>query len=149
MTITHTVEIACSPENVFAYLEDVARHPEWQEGLVSTGVVTEGPVRVGSKIAEVRRLGGREQAVTYEITEREPPRIFAFRGLDGPIRPNGRATIEPAGDGSSSRLTLALDLTAHGLMGKALLSLARSHAAKQLPHDQERLKARLEAGKSH
>ena len=64
MTITHTVEIACSPENVFAYLDEVTRHPEWQEGLVSTGVVTEGPLRVGSKIAEVRRLGGREQAVT-------------------------------------------------------------------------------------
>jgi uncharacterized protein YndB with AHSA1/START domain len=145
MTITHTVEIARSPEDVFAYLDDVARHPEWQDGLVSTRVVTEGPLRVGSKIAEVRKLGGREQAVSYEITEREPPRIFAFRGFDGPIRPSGRGTIEPVGDGSSSRLTLSLDLTAHGLMGKALLSLARSQAAKQLPRDQERLKQRLES----
>jgi uncharacterized protein YndB with AHSA1/START domain len=146
MTITHTIEIARSPEDVFAYIDQVARHPEWQDGLVSTRVVTEGPLRVGSKIAEVRKLGGREQRVTYEMTEREPPGIFAFRGLDGPIRPSGRGTIVPVGDGSSSRVTLSLDLTAHGLMGRVLLPLARSQAAKQVPRDQERLKERLESG---
>ena len=113
---------------------------------MSTRVVTEGDLRVGSKIAEVRKLGGREQAVSYEITEHDPPRIFAFRGLDGPIRPSGRGTIEAVGDGSSSRVTLSLDLTAHGLMGKALLPLARSQAAKQVPRDHERLKERLESG---
>lgn len=146
MTITHTIEIARSPEDVFAYIDQVARHPEWQDGLISARVVTEGPLRVGSKIAEVRKLGGREQKVTYEMTEREPPGIFAFRGLDGPIRPSGRGTIVPVGDGSSSRVTLSLDLTAHGLMGRALLPLARSQAAKQVPRDQERLKERLESG---
>jgi uncharacterized protein YndB with AHSA1/START domain len=146
MTITHTIEIARSPEDVFAYIDQVARHPEWQDGLISTRVITEGPLRVGSKVAEVRKLGGREQKVTYEIAEREPPGIFAFRGLDGPIRPSGRGTIVPVGDGSSSRVTLSLDLTAHGLMGRALLPLARSQAAKQVPRDQERLKERLESG---
>ena len=146
MAIRHTIEIARSPEDVFAYIDQVTRHPEWQESLVSARLVTEGPLRVGSKIAEVRKVGPREQAASYEITERDPPRTFAFRGLDGPIRPSGKGLVEPVGDGSSSRVTFELELTGHGLMGKALLGLARSQAAKQVPKDQQRLKEQLESG---
>ena len=146
MTVSHTIEIARSPEDVFAYIDEVTRHPEWQDGLVSARLVTEGPVQVGSKIAEVRKIGGREQAISYEITERDAPRMFAFRGLDGPIRPSGRGLIEPTGDGSSSRVTFELELTGHGLLGKALLPVARGQAAKQVPRDQQRLKEKLEGG---
>jgi hypothetical protein len=83
--------------------------------------------------------------MSYEITEHEPPHAFAFRVLDGPIRPVGRATIEALPDGAGSRVTLDLDLVSHGLMGKALVGVARSQAAKQLPEDQQRLKAKLES----
>ena len=146
MGVSHTIEIARSPEEVFAYIDEVTRHPEWQDGLVSARLVTEGPLRVGSQIAEVRKIGGREQAISYEITERDAPRAFAFRGLDGPIRPSGRGLIEPTGDGSSSRLTFELELTGHGLLGKAILPVARTQAAKQVPRDQQRLKEKLEGG---
>jgi hypothetical protein len=145
-TISGTVEIARSPADVFAYLDEVTRHGEWQDDLVSSRLETEGPVRVGSKVTDVRKLGGREQTISYEITEHDPPRVFAFRGLNGPIRPVGRGTIEPLGDGSSSRVTLELELNAHGLIGKALVGVARSQAAKQLPRDQQKLKERLESG---
>jgi uncharacterized protein YndB with AHSA1/START domain len=145
-TISSSVEIARSPADVFAYIDQVTRHSEWQDDLVSSRLETDGPVRVGSKVTDVRKLGGREQSITYEITEHDPPRVFAFRGLDGPIRPVGRGTIEPLGDGESSRVTLELDLNGHGLMGKALVGVARSQAAKQLPKDQQKLKERLESG---
>jgi hypothetical protein len=56
----------------------------------------------------------------------------------------GRATVEPLGDGSSSRLSLVLDFEGHGL-GKLLLPLARSQSRKQVPKDQQRLKERLES----
>jgi Polyketide cyclase / dehydrase and lipid transport len=36
--ITASVEIARSPEDVFAYIADFPRHPEWQDGLVSVTV---------------------------------------------------------------------------------------------------------------
>jgi uncharacterized protein YndB with AHSA1/START domain len=145
-TISSTVEIARSPADVFAYLDQVTRHSEWQDDVVSSRLETEGPVRVGSKVTDVRKIGGREQSISYEITEHDPPRVFAFRGLNGPIRPVGRGTIEPLGDGSSSRVTLELELTSHGLMGKALAGVARGQAAKQLPKDQQKLKERLESG---
>ena len=99
--ITESVEIARSPEDVFAYLDDLARHGEWQSTIISARVDTEGPTRVGTRATETRRMGKREQAVTYEVTQHDPPRSFAFRGVDGPIRVVGKGSVEPVGDGTA------------------------------------------------
>ena len=90
--IRESVEIARRPEDVFAYLDDYSRHTEWQTNLVSAHVDTEGPIKVGTRVTEVRRMGKREQPVSIEITEHDPPRSFAFRGTEGPIRPVGTGT---------------------------------------------------------
>lgn len=143
--ITESIEISRRPEDVFAYLDDLARHGEWQSQIVSVDVQTAGPTRVGTKVAEVRRAGGREQKVSYEITEHDPPRSFAFHGLDGPIRPIGKGRVESVGDGASSRVTIELDFEGHGV-GKLMRPLVVSQARKQVPKDQQTLKERLESG---
>ncbi len=146
--ITESVEIARSPEDVFAYLDDLSRHGEWQEQIVSARVESPGPTTVGTRVTETRRLGGHEQQITYTITEHNPPRSFAFRGQDGPVRPIGKGTIEPLDDGKRSRVTIELDFEGHGLFGKMLLPMVRSQARKQVPKDQQRLKERLETTRS-
>lgn len=143
--IKESVEISRRAEDVFAYVDDLARHGEWQESIVSAHVDTDGPTKVGTRATEVRRMGSREQKITYEVTEHDPPRSFAFRGIDGPVRVVGRGTVEPVGDGSKSRVTIELDFAGHGF-GKLLAPLARSQARKQVPKDQQRLKERLESG---
>jgi uncharacterized protein YndB with AHSA1/START domain len=145
--IKQSIEIARPPEDVFAYLDDFTRHGEWQASLVSARVDTEGPIKVGSRVTEVRRMGKREQPVSIEITEHDPPRRFAFRGTEGPIRAIGNGTVEPIGDGSSSRFTLELELVGHGF-GKLIAPLARKQAAKEIPGNQRRLKELLENGKA-
>jgi uncharacterized membrane protein len=143
VAIRQSIEISRSPEDVFAYLDDLARHGEWQEQVVSAKV--EGvPTKVGSRSTETRKVGGREREMTYEVTEHNPPRLFAFRGVDGPVRPIGRATVEPLEGGARSRVTLDLDFEGHG-MGKLMLPLVRNRAGKQVPKDQARLKQRLES----
>src|SRR5919201_3479603 len=143
--IVETVEIAKSPHEVFAYLDDLRRHGEWQEQIVSVEVLTDGPTRVGSRAKDTRRVPGGQRKFTYEITEHDPPRKASFRGIDGPVRPVGTVTVEPVGDGSRSRVTLRLDLQGHGF-GKLIAPLARRDARKQVPKDQARLKERLERG---
>jgi uncharacterized membrane protein len=143
-TIVHSVEIARRPEEVFAYLDDLDRHGEWQSEIVSSKRETDGPTRVGTRATDVRRVPGRTQSVTYEITEHDPPRKVAFRGVNGPIRPVGTVTVEPVGEGSS-KVTIELDLQGNGLVGTLFAPLARSQARKQLPEDQRRLKERLES----
>ena len=143
--ITDTIEIDRTPEEVFAYLDQLERHGEWQAAIVTIRVETEGPTRVGSRATETRQIPGGQREFTYEITEHDPPRRVAFRVLNGPVRPAGTVTIEPVDDGSRSRVTLEFDLVGHGF-GKLLALLARRDARKRIPQDQVRLKERLEAG---
>jgi uncharacterized membrane protein len=142
--LRESIEIARSPEDVFAYVDDLARHGEWQQMVVTARVDTDGPTRVGTRVTEVRRLGKHEETITYEITEHDPPHSFAFRGIDGPVRAIGRATFEPLADGSRTRVTLELDFAAHGF-GKLLVPVARKVSHTQVPKDQQRLKERLES----
>jgi len=143
--IVHSVEISRSPEDVFACLNDFSRFGEWQEGLVSARLEGDGPVKVGSRVTQTRRFGGGERTMTTEVTEYSPPRSYAFRGIDGPIRAIGKGTVESLDNGARSRVTFELDFQGHGF-GKLLLPLVRSQARKQLATTHQRLKERLESG---
>ena len=144
--ISESIEIDRRPEDVFAYLDDVTRHGEWQEQIVGVERQDEGPLRVGSKVKESRRVPGGDRSMTYEVTEHDPPRRSSFRVLDGPIRAVGTISVDPVGDGSRSRLTFSVDFKASGLGGRVLLPVARAQARKQVPKDQAKLKQLLESG---
>jgi hypothetical protein len=143
--ITESIEINRRPEDVFAYLDDVKRHGEWQEQIVDVQPEGDQPMGVGKRVRETRRVPGGDRSMTYEITEHDPPRQSSFRVLDGPIRAIGTVLVEPIGDGSRSRLTFTLDFQGHGLGGKVLLPLAKSQARKQIPRDQAKMKELLES----
>jgi uncharacterized membrane protein len=144
--IVASIEIERSQEDVFAYLDDLARHGEWQELIQSTVVETDGPTRVGSRAMDTRRVpGGRTIRITYEVTEHDPPRRYAFRGVDGPVPVAGNVTVEAAGEGRS-RVTLELEFEHRGVAGLFMAPIAKSQARKQVPKDQQKLKERLEAG---
>ena len=141
--IVSTVEVARPPDEVFAYVTEPSTFPEWQQGVRSGHM--DGPTtQVGSRCTTVRQIGGREREVTTEITEYEPPRRWADRGIEGPIRAIVAVTIEPLAEGSRSRLTIAVDFTGHGI-GVVLVPLVvRRQAAREMPGNMRRLKQRLE-----
>lgn len=144
--IVATIEINRSPADVFAYLDQLERHGEWQTAIVSTSDVTPGPVRVGTRATDVRRVpGGMKTKVTYEIVEYDPPRRTRFQGVNGPVRVAGTVTVEPLGDGSRAKMTLEIEFVGRGI-GKLFAPMARRQAAEMVPADQQRFKERLEAG---
>ena len=142
--IKHSIEINRPAEEVFAYLEQVDRHNEWQGSLVSTTVETDGPNRVGTRVVERRNIPGGTRDFSYEITEHDPPRTTSFRGTAGPLRPVGTYKVDPTGE-SSSRMSVELDFEGHGI-GKLFAILARRQAAKEVPVDHEKFKVLLESG---
>jgi uncharacterized protein YndB with AHSA1/START domain len=145
--INSSVEINRPPAEVFAYLDEVERHGEWQEDIVSSKKETDGPVGVGTRVTDTRRVGpGGPRPFTYEIVEHDPPRRTVFRGVNGPVRPVGTATLEPLDDGTRSRLSLEFDLVGHGLIGKLVAPMARRQASRTIPRDQQNLKQKLESG---
>jgi uncharacterized protein YndB with AHSA1/START domain len=143
--ITNSVEIERSPEDVFAYLTDISRFHEWQEAVVSARPLDDGPMKAGSKATMTRRMGKREQTFTTELTEWSPPRSYAFRGIDGPVRPIGKGTLDPVADGRRTRFDFSIDFEGHGI-GKVLVPLfVRRQAKKEIVESHEALKKRLES----
>jgi uncharacterized protein YndB with AHSA1/START domain len=140
--IVHSIDISRPPEEVFALLNDVERLGEWQDDVMNVRRHDEGPPRVGTRVTQTRRLGKRELTTTTEVTEYDPPRSYAFRGVDGPIRPILRGTVEPL-EGGRSRVTVRLDFDGRG-PAKLILPLVRRQAGKTLVQQHERLKELLE-----
>jgi carbon monoxide dehydrogenase subunit G len=126
-----TIEIARTPEEVFAYLTDVSNLTAWQTGVKSASL------RNG-RIEESRSLFGKEIDTTLEIVEQEEPHLFVLRTLDGPLRFTVRHQLEPTGGGT--RLTV----TAEGKVPGFAASLLARGAEKQFRKDFERLKEILE-----
>jgi uncharacterized protein YndB with AHSA1/START domain len=146
--IVVTVDIARPPEEVFAYVTDPSRLPEWQASAI--GVKPhDAPIRVGSRVVVTRRAGPREMDMTVEVSELEPPTRWRLRGVDGPVRGNVNGTIEPLDNGARSRVTINLELNGHGI-GKLLVPLVvQRQARKEMPLNVQTLKERLEADTSH
>src|SRR5919198_2935270 len=140
--IISSIEIARPAEEVFPYVIDPTTMPEWQQGVVR-GHLDTATTRVGSKCTTIRRIGGREREVITEIVEYDPPRRWADRGIDGPIRAMVGVTVEPLTDGSRSRVTIEVDFTGHGI-GRLLVPLVvRRQATAEMPDNMRRLKERL------
>jgi Polyketide cyclase / dehydrase and lipid transport len=144
--IISIAEVARPAEEAFAYVIDPGTMPEWQQG-VERGNLDTPTTMVGSHCTTVRKIGGREREVVTEITEFTPPRRWADRGIEGPIRASVSVAVEPLSNNSRSRVTIELDFTGHGI-GKLLVPLfVRRQAAKEMPGNMKRLKERLEANR--
>jgi uncharacterized membrane protein len=143
--ITSSIEIDRPQQDVFAYLDELDKHSEWQGDLISSRLETEGPVGVGARATDTRKVPGGPREMTYEVTEHDPPRRSSWRVLNGPVRAVGSVIVEPVGDGARSRVTVEFDLEGHGI-GVLIAPFARMQARKQVPKDQAKLKEILERG---
>ncbi|GAB3299445.1 hypothetical protein GCM10027451_00820 [Geodermatophilus aquaeductus] len=139
--IVATAEVGRPAADVFAYTTDPTRFAEWQAGVVSGHL--DGH-EVGARCVTVRRIGGAERPSTSTLVRLEPPRAWAVRGIDGPIRATVDVTVEPLG-ADRSTVAIAVDFTGHGI-GKLLVPLlVRREARKEMPANLARLKERLES----
>jgi uncharacterized protein YndB with AHSA1/START domain len=142
--IVASAEISRRPEDVFTYVTDPLRLRDWQESVVSVKTDDTAPADGGSRVVVTRRVGPREMNMTAEIN-RDPPRSWSVRGVDGPVRGNVKGTIEPLNDGNRSRVTIELNFEGHGI-GKLLVPLVvRRQAQKELPKNVQKLKENLES----
>jgi carbon monoxide dehydrogenase subunit G len=127
-----TIEIGRPPEDVFAYLTDVANVPAWQSGVKSS------TLRDGH-IEESRSLFGKQVHTTLEIVEREEPRLFTLRAVDSPVPFTVRHELAPVDGGT--RLTVKAEGDVPGFAA----GLLAKGAERQFRKDFERLKQILES----
>jgi uncharacterized protein YndB with AHSA1/START domain len=135
-----TVAIARPLQEVFDYLSDVERLPEWQQSALAAR--SEAPLAEGVRIEERRRVLGREIENELEVTAYEPPRRLTLRALRGPVR--FTVDHELVADGGSTLLHVNARGGSGRFMKLAEPLLART-AEDEMRKDLDRLKEILES----
>ena len=142
--IVSEVDVARPPDEVFRYVTDPSRFGEWQSGVIDGHLEPDGPAAVGSRCIMTRRIGGSDRTSASEITQVSPPRTWAVKGIDGPIRADVTVTVEPRRDGEQAHVTISVDFHGHGI-GKMLLPVVVREARQEVPQSCQNLKKRLES----
>src|SRR5689334_21006017 len=79
-----TIHLNRPVEQVFAFLMDINQQPTWQSNLIKSEQLTQGPLGLGSRFREVRRMGKRESEIQGEITAFEPNKRFETKTMTKP-----------------------------------------------------------------
>ncbi len=72
------LQISAPPEEVFAYLSDLEKHPEWSH-CMEIKKTSEGPVGVGTTYQSKGKNFGITANETVEVTEHRPSERFAWQ----------------------------------------------------------------------
>lgn len=121
--ITITKHIAAPPERVFARMTDLRKAPEFISKIKRLEVMTEGPIRVGTRFRETRVMFGREATEEMEVTELDPPNGYALGCESHGCRYRIEFRLTPSGDGTEVQMRFeAVPLT---LVAKVLCVLFR------------------------
>ncbi len=102
MRMHQTFRIACSPQDVFAFMVQPENLAKWQTIKTDVTPLTDGPTRVGSRFREGNKVGPRRWDQVVEVTEFEPGRVFAVKVTDGP-ESSGRWAMAPDAAGACVR----------------------------------------------
>ncbi len=75
-SVTVTRFFRAPVEKSFAVATDLRRAPERIPGILKLEVLNEGPIRVGTRFRETRRMFGKEATEEMEITAMQPPHSY-------------------------------------------------------------------------
>jgi 2-aminobenzoate-CoA ligase len=73
--------VQAAPERTFQTFADFANTAHHISGIISTEVLTEGPIGIGSRFRETRRMFGREASEEMEVTIFDPPKSYSLRAF--------------------------------------------------------------------
>jgi hypothetical protein len=134
------ITIDRSPGDVFAYLADFEKVPTWNYAIAETGKISEGPVGVGTRYRQVRKLP-RPSEESFEVTEFQPEARLSIEGTFG--RLPGRLTyvLEPVARGT--RVTNEVGLQPTGVL-RLVSGLATSKVRSAVGANLRKLKELLE-----
>ena len=97
--------IASSVHEVWAYLCDVGRWPEWAPTVLEGRVGGGGPLQPGARVEQRAKLMfGLSRSRSQEVTVVEPPASMAFAGPMGTSAARWGMELKPTGDGQTDAM---------------------------------------------
>lgn len=139
------ISIDRSPQDVFDYVLDIERTPEWRPRMSAASWITEGEPAVGSKIRLSARVLGYTFDLELDVTRWEPPRFFGYASKQGPVLMDSFMEWVPVGDGC--HFNIGGNPRSNNIWVKVTEPLLRSTLLKQNMADLERLKEIMESGR--
>ncbi|MBT2499309.1 SRPBCC family protein [Agromyces sp. ISL-38] len=137
-----STEIARTPQEVFDYVTDTARLPEWQPSVEEAGAEPPAIRQVGMRGYEVRRVPGGTQKMRWEVTECAPGGRWAVEGIEGLVRAHVAISLLPV-DPTGTHVDYRIWFEGRGI-GKVIRLMANRGARTEIPASLALLKQRLE-----
>lgn len=134
--------VNAQPDEVFNYLSDISKHPQWAAHDLQAEPVSSGPIQVGSTFSTVgHQMGSHKGKV--EITELVPNQKIVYESEDDIGRFRHSITLQP--DGESVRVTKGMEALKLRFPYTLLFPIgSRFVAPKGLDGDLQRIKDKLE-----
>src|SRR5258708_14272365 len=105
------ITIASSVGDVWAYVCDVGRWPEWAPTVLEGWVRGGGPVQPGSRVEQRAKDLWRTHGRSQEVTAVEAPRYVAFAGTMGASAARWAMELEPVHDRQTdAKMWIEVDL---------------------------------------
>jgi carbon monoxide dehydrogenase subunit G len=106
------IEIASSVREVWAYICDVGRWPEWAPTVLQCRVRGGGPLQPGSRVEQrAKGILGLTRGRSQQVTVVEAPGYVAFAGPMGTSAARWGMELEPVEDGKTdAKMWIEVDL---------------------------------------
>ena len=109
------IAIASNVREVWAYLYDVSRWPEWAPTVLECWVRGGGPLQPGSRVEQRAKDLWRTHDRSEEVTAVDEPRYMAFAGTMGTSVARWAMELEPVGE-SQTNATMWIEVDLAGIM---------------------------------
>ena len=137
------ITIAGSVDEVWAYVCDVGRWPQWAPTVLECWVRGGGPLQPGSRVDQRAKDLGRTHPRSQEVTAVEAPRYVAFAGTMGPSASRWGMELEPLDDRQTdAKMWIEIDLA--GIM-RAVPGLLKGSIQRVSDREMAAIKAAVES----
>lgn len=136
-----TVQIATTPERVFATLTDIASHTDWARGPQEVRNLSENPAQMGTTFQQVGKLVGKTVVAECRVNLYDKNRRLGYSG-NKPFPFQVAWELEPISGGT--RLTMTGRFEPGGFF-KVAAPILNNSLESQMKSDLLTLKAILEA----
>lgn len=144
-SITVKRHIEAPVERVFAAATDFANAHTFISGISRVEMLTEGPVKVGTRFKETRTIFNRECTEEMEITAIEPPRSYTLGCESNGCRYRSDFILMPEGNGTALEMTFeATPLTFAAKVKSILMKPMMKKMVEMCAKDLDDIKASVE-----
>jgi carbon monoxide dehydrogenase subunit G len=144
MKVERTIEIACTPEEVYEAVMDPQRLDDWVTIHAGLKNAPSGELKQGSELTQSLKLAGRRFDVHWEVVQDDCPNRVVWEGR-GPAHSKAKVVYDFDGNGDATTFSYMNEYTLPGGALGRLAGRAFGHTAgREADRSLERLKALCE-----